>query len=325
MQEDSLWIKLHHEYFYEDASLETVKDGIHEAIHVNKIDSQSIYNAVIKGAYTHNRIEILEFIFSQKDFKWNDKALTETLSNTMMFRYFKSAEFLIKKDVKLDLNNKSVLWVLPHCGLELLHLIRQKGYDVYDPQYNLLNLSFKEYPPKYDIVEDILKHGAKFDDIHPMEIYHHLLTFDHPNHIEKIDYMISKGYDINQNNGLFLKAAILNKCNDMLDHLLSIGVDTNFQDCSLFQLAARQENLKLFETLIKHGLKLNPNDNDVIKEAAQYDNLEVVQYLLQKGFNFETAHNFGEEKVKSWCIEQMHHELTQNLPTNEQNKRKSKL
>lgn len=327
MNNDPLWMKIHHQYFYEKASLETIKEGIHNAIYEQKFDVSSIYNAVIGAASAHNRLDVLEFVFAQDNFKRDEKALTQHLSNSMMCRYFTSADFFIKKDVELNLNDQSVIWVLPHCSLELLNTIREKGYDVYDPQYHLLYLSFKEYPPKYDIIEDMLKSGAKFDDINSSDLSRYLVSYDCKEMIELIDYVISTGYDINKDDCRLVKYAIVNNCEKILVHLLSIGADTNPQEGSLFQFCARSrdKNLEMFDLLEKSGLALDINDDSIIQTAAEYDKLEVVQFLLEKGFKFEVAHKFGEGTVKDWCIEQMHNQLNQDLPTHESSKRKNKL
>lgn len=325
MEDEPLWMKIHHPYFYEKTPFEIIKDGMLQTITDTKMDVNSMYNAVIRGAYMHNRLDVLEFVFSQNNFKRNEKVLTEHLSNAMMCRYFSSAEFLVNNDVQLDLNNDSIRWVLPFCSMDFLNTIRAKGFDIYEPQHNLLYYSLKEYPPRYDIIEDMLTFGANFNDILPMNLYNHLLAFDCKENIEKIDYIISKGYDINANDCQFLKAVISNSCENTLEHLLSIGIDINPKEGSLFQICAKQDKVKLFEFLIKKGIVLDKNDDEVIKNAAQCDNLEVIKFLIEKGFKVEIAQKFGEGKVKEWCIEQMHNQLTQDLPTNERIKRKNKL
>jgi hypothetical protein len=325
MEDEPLWMKIHHAYFYEDATLETIKDGIHQGITETKIQVNSLYNAVIRGAYMNNRLDVLEFIFSQNDFKRNEEVLTDHLSSAMMCRYFPSAEFLVNQNVKLDFKNPSVKLVFPFCSMEFLTTIRAKGFDIYEPTCGLLYYSLKEYPPRYDIMEDMLKLGANFNDIPTMDLYYHLLAFDWQENIDKIDYIISKGYDINKDDCQFLKAVISNSCEKILEHLLSIGININPKEGSLFQICAKQDNVKMFEILMNKGLTLDPNDDEVIKNAAQWENLEIIKFLIEKGFKVEVAQEFGEGKVKEWCIEQMHNQLTKDLPTNEPSKRKNKL
>lgn len=325
MHNDPIWIKVHHEYYYKESPLETLKEGIRQAVHEQGLDFESVMHAAIRGACRYNRVDVLDFVFSHKELDLDERALTEHLSNSFMSRSFSAVEFLLKHDVKLDLDNESVIWVLPHSGLDIIHLIREKGFDIYDPQYNLLYFSFKEYPPKYDIINDMLKSGAKFEDISSQNLYHYFLSYDSKEMTDLIDYVISTGFDINREDCRLIKSAIINNCENILQHLFSIGANTNPQDGSLFQFCAKRDNLNMFNVLQKNGLVLDINDDSIIKTAAEYDSLEVVKFLLEKGFNFDIAYEFGDESVKDWCIEQMHNQLNQDLSTNEPSKRKNKL
>jgi hypothetical protein len=322
MKNDPLWIKVHHEYFYKDTSLEVLKEGIHEAVNKQGLDFESVMHAALRGACKHDRLDVLDFIFSHKELNFEDNILSESMNNSFMYRSFSSVKFLLNKGAKFDLTNNSIMMVLPHCSLELLHLIREKGFDIYDPQYNLLYFSFKEYPPKYEIIEDMLKSGANFDDIESINLYHYFVSYDGKEITDLIDYVISKGFDINREDGKLLKWCISNDCEYNLSHLLSIGANTNLEE-SLFQFCARKNNFKMIEILEKNGLKLDPSDDRVIRDAAEYDNLKMVKFLVKKGFSFDTAKIFGGEKVKPWCIKKMHNDLNNDLTENHKTQKKS--
>ncbi len=325
MEKEPLSTLIHYDYFYENTDIDTIKKGINEAVHEKNYTAQYVYEAVIKNASRHNRIDILEFMFSKEDLGLKQKTLNEILNFTFMIRQFESSEFLIKKGGELNFNDPSITNVLPYCSLELLHIIKEHGHNIYDPKYKLLFSSFQEYPARYDIIEDILQNGSTFEDIRYDHLYYIFLSFDHEESNKKIDYVISKGFDVTKEDCALVKWTVGKGYSIVLKHLISLGVDLYPKEGSLFIYAARNDDGKIFDLLIEHGLVLDNKDDSIIKIAAECDNLNTIKYLVSKGFDVEVAGQFGFDKVKKWYTEEFVNQLDTSLNINEASQKKNKL
>jgi len=325
MKNEPLSTLIHYDYFYENADIDTIQKGINEAVFEKKYDIEYVYEAVIRNASRHNRIDILEFVFAKDDFDLSEKTLNEILNQSFMCRMFQSSEFLMRKGAKLNLDDSSIIWVLPHCSLEIINTILECGHDIYNPKYNLLYLSFKEYPARYDIMENMFSLGAKLEDIRYDYLYNILLMFDHEESNKKIDYIISRGYDINKEDCTLIKWATGKQYNLILEHLILCGANLYPKDGSLFKHCSRNKNTETLKFLIEKGLILDSKDDSIIKEAAEMDNLVIVQDLVQRGFNIDVAKNFGYSDVKNWATEKIHNELNGLLEVNPVINKKNKL
>lgn len=320
MYNEPEFIKIYHAYFYEDATVEIIRQYFNETrIHLNrtdKDDNEDIYQRILANACMYNRLDILNDFWPEFELNISSKNLQYEFNQAFMTRRFEAMNFLLDKDLSPNFSDPSVQAVLPFCSLDFIKKIKNKGYNIFDKKYQLLERCLNELPAKYEIIDYMLDCGCKIEEF-TIQAFRSCLIINCPESQDKIDYILSKGIDINYNDSYALKGAIQSEMLEMVEHILLKGGNAYPQECSIYEVCAIRPHKAIFDLFIKHGVPLDTSNDNIIKICAQSnreDTLLCVQFLVSQGFNIDIAKEHGRSIVKDWCVEQFYNKINDNIP-----------
>lgn len=303
---------IHEENFYIDNSLEEIIITMQDAIAKN-------FEDVYKDVFTYSnrqyqRVDVLEYLFSLPDFhkEVEPSYIKDTLSSTIIRKRYDCAKFLLKNGVMIDIENRGVKWALGESNVELIKLIHSTGFDVTRSENNILYSALRQYPANYSIMDYLIEHGANFEYFRK-DIYSLLIDNDGRENINKLKYLVSKGFDITHDDCKLLMMTVRNGMKNMTETILSLYPHVYPTEHNLFNICAVSNYVEMFDIIINSGLLLDNKDNNIIAVAATYGNVDNIEYLVNKGFDIEVAKEYGSEETLLWCEKKIKERLAEQL------------
>ncbi len=147
----------------------------------------------------------------------------------------------------------------------------------------------------YEVAEDAIAHGANPNHEDPYTRKQHILfTITEPNLIQKIEWLVQHGANINTKNYItrdtILETLLLIASVPILERLVALGADIQVKDPNgdslLHEAAKRSDDIALLEFLVSHGIPIDVKgwEKDTPLHAAIFHgNPTAVRWLLEHG------------------------------------------
>jgi len=132
-------------------------------------------------------------------------------------------------------------------------------------------------------------------------------------HLEVVQYLISKGADVNAKSGNFISgqtrrseetALMLARNVQIAEALLQGGADPNIQDFKGNTALISTNDLEMASALIKAGASINRKNNNGITalvQAVMRGNVPMINLLIASGANVNERDNTGKNQALFWA------------------------
>jgi len=123
--------------------------------------------------------------------------------------------------------------------------------------------------------------------------------------IELIQWLQSRGYNIEKENYTLMHCAAYNGQIDIMEYLLSQGLEINIKDCygnTPIYYATENSQLKAIKYLYEHGVDVRDQDergNTLMHAAARKGKVHIIQWLLDKGVPVDSINLWEKTPVNS--------------------------
>lgn len=146
-----------------------------------------------------------------------------------------------------------------------------------------------KYSKKPEMIEILVKHGAKIDALDMCEYSQLNYAAFHNTNPDIIKKLVELGSDINEYNvflSAFQSACLSNPSLEVIKTIIRLGADFDVQDALCF--AAVNKNLYILKYMLKLGGDINTKSKTLGKDfplhnAVYNKNPEVLKFLLEKG------------------------------------------
>ena len=210
---------------------EQVKDIVNNGVFVNEehvllainrnnlpmVDVLVVSHQHINNAFDY-ALETNKFSIAESLFQKGALLQSETLYKCIMLRNYRGIEFLLSRGLKLDEG-----------------VLLKANEDA-------------------NVLELLLKHGARIDYDHNEPLMHYVRT----GHVDCVDVLLKHFVDVNARNDLALVLAINTRMYEMVELLVIHGANVNGRDRMPLSEALQSYCVPIVDLLIKHGARLDP-------------------------------------------------------------------
>ena len=102
-------------------------------------------------------------------------------------------------------------------------------------------------------------------------------------HVELADYLIEQGANLTHSNYDPLYWACHNDNEQAIKYVLSKGIDININDGMIIWLCADRMSSEFIQWLLENGADPSVRNGEVLIQTAEYGDIDVLKILLEKG------------------------------------------
>lgn len=98
-----------------------------------------------------------------------------------------------------------------------------------------------------------------------------------------IDHYLYQGIDINDDEGYYLKLAVIHGHLHIVKHLIKKGIDINSRNSYNLIAAIENNHTKIGKYLIEQGIRVYP---ELVYISSKYNNLDILKLLIKKNIDY---------------------------------------
>lgn len=319
--------KINYSYFYKDASLDLILQGIDEA--VEKYSPSGIYINVLRACIQHERVDVLDKIYDSLGiYEEVIYELKETiLQQCFDYGHYKSLEFFIDKGVKTDHLYEDVQRTIFRAPLSLLKKFHEHQYDLTSPKLLILPLLFDQLPACFEKIDYIIEQGATIES-HYNAIVKNCFSINSKENEDKIDYLLQKNIDLNREHNLLLVEAVKSQMPELLEYICSKNISLILPENKIYssvRSTIRDDDIDFFKILLNKNINIDVATEEFAKLVGYYGAINILEFCQPLGINNQVVRTHANENLKNHFVKEIYDHINNGVDDKNKNLPRKKI